>query len=180
MGASVASKMLGPDGQKTLAPSGATVVAQQFTADPIALGRIATGLLDVLPVKVQPTAEYAFMRQTTRTNNAAVVAEGAVKPTTALSVTRVEQSLQVVTHLSEGVPRFWLLDNIALEEFVDAELSYGLGWRSKRKSSQISTAPAEFRRKPIRRRCLRRCAKASQRSRLALLTGRDCFASQRF
>ena len=42
-------------------------------------------------------------------------------------MTRVEQSLQVVAHLSDGVPRFWLLDNTALEEFVDAELSYGLG-----------------------------------------------------
>jgi HK97 family phage major capsid protein len=127
MGASVASKMLGPDGQKALAPSGAAVVAQQFTADPISMGRIATGHLDVLPVKVQPTAEYAFMRQTTRTNNAAVVAEGAVKPTTVLSVTRVEQSLQVVAHLSEGVPRFWLLDNTALQDFIDNELRYGLG-----------------------------------------------------
>ena len=67
------------------------------------------------------------MRQTTRTNNAAVVADGAVKPTSVLSVTRVEQSLQVVAHLSEGVRRFWLLDSTALEEFVDAELRYGLG-----------------------------------------------------
>jgi hypothetical protein len=25
------------------------------------------------------------------------------------------------------VPRFWLLDNTALEEFVDAEMRYGLG-----------------------------------------------------
>jgi HK97 family phage major capsid protein len=129
LGASVASKMLGSDGlgAKALAPSGAAVVAQGFTSDPIALGRIATGLLDVLPVKVQPTAEYAFMRQTTRTNNAAVVADGAVKPTSPLGVTRVEQSLAVIAHLSEGVPRFWLLDNTALEQFIDNELRYGLG-----------------------------------------------------
>lgn len=57
----------------------------------------------------------------------AVVAEGAVKPTSVLSVTRVEQSLQVIAHLSEGIPRFWLLDSTALEDFVDAELRYGLG-----------------------------------------------------
>ncbi len=57
VGAAVASKMVGEYGQKALAPSGAAVVAQQFAADPIPLGRIATGLLDVLPVKVQPTAE---------------------------------------------------------------------------------------------------------------------------
>ncbi len=127
MCAGVASKMVGEYGQKALAPSGAAVVAQQFAEDPIPLGRIATGLLDVLPVKVQSTAEYAFMRQGTRTNNAAVVAERAVKPTSVIGVTRVEQSLQVVAHLSEGVPRFWLVDNAAVEAFVDAELRYGLG-----------------------------------------------------
>ena len=127
MGAGVASKMVGEYGQKALAPSGAAVVAQEFAEDPIPLGRIATGLLDVLPVKVQPTAEYAFMRQGTRTNNAAVVADGAVKPTSVIGVTRVEQSLQVVAHLSEGIPRFWLVDNAAVEPFVDTELRYGLG-----------------------------------------------------
>ena len=36
------------------------------------------------------------MRQTVRTNNAAVVAEGAVKPTSVYTLTRVEQSLAVV------------------------------------------------------------------------------------
>ena len=64
------------NGQKALAPSGAAVVSQEFSEDPIPLGRIATGLLDVLPVKVHTTPEFAYMRQTTRTNNAAVVAEG--------------------------------------------------------------------------------------------------------
>jgi hypothetical protein len=42
------------------------------------------------------------------------------------SVVRVEQSLVVVAHLSEGIPRFWLLDVNALQAFVDAELHYGL------------------------------------------------------
>ena len=32
-----------------------------------------------------------------------------------LSVTRIEQSLAVVAHLSEGIPRYWLLDSSALE-----------------------------------------------------------------
>lgn len=90
MAATVATKMLGSDGQKALAPSGAAVVAQEFSADPIPLGRIATGLLDVLPVKVHTSPEFAYLRQTTRTNNAAVVAEGAVKPTSVIGVTRIE------------------------------------------------------------------------------------------
>lgn len=124
----VAGSMLGAEsGTKALAPSGATVVGQEFKPDPIALGQVATGLLDVLPVQQHASAEYAFLRQTTRTNNAAVVAEGAVKPTSVLGLTRVEQTLAVIAHLSEGIPRYWLLDTASLETFIDSELTYGLG-----------------------------------------------------
>ena len=49
LGTQVAAKML-PDGTKALAPSDAAVVGQEFQADPVALGQVATGLLDVLPV----------------------------------------------------------------------------------------------------------------------------------
>lgn len=127
MAGGIANRMLTGDfGAKALAPTGATVVPQAFTPDPVALGRAATGLLDVLPVRTQASAEYAFLRQTTRTNNAATVADGATKPTSVLGLTRVEQTLAVVAHLSEGVPRYWVADNDALESFVNAELEYGL------------------------------------------------------
>lgn len=127
MAGGISNRMLSGDmGQKALAPSGATVVAQGFTEDPIALGRAATGLLDILPVQVQPTAEYAFLRQTARTNNAAVVADGDPKPESVLGLTRVEQSLAIVAHISKGVPRYWVADNAALEQFVASELEYGL------------------------------------------------------
>ena len=76
----------------------------------------------MLGVKTHTTAEYAFLRQTARTNNAAVVAEGATKPTSVYSVIRVEQSLAVVAHLSEGIPRYWLLDTTSLETFKKASL----------------------------------------------------------
>ena len=127
MGSKSAIQLLGPDGSKALAPSGAVVVGQEFEADPIALGRVATGLLDVLPVKQHDSPEFSYMLQGTRTNNAAVVAAGAVKPTTVLGLTKVDKTLAVVAHLSEGVPRYWLLDNESLEEFVDNELHFGLG-----------------------------------------------------
>ncbi len=120
MGAGVARNMLGDGvgGTKALAPSGAAVVSQEFEPDPIPLGQVATGLLDVLLVKMHGSPEYAFMRQSTRTNLAAVVSEGALKPTSVLGVTRVEQSLAVIAHLSEGTPRYWLSDNDALQAFV--------------------------------------------------------------
>ena len=95
-----------------------------MTRSPLVRSRRA--LLDVLPVKQHASTEYAYLRQTVRTNNAAVVAEGATKPTSVYSVTRIEDALVVVAHLSEGIPRFWLLDNSALETFVENELQYGL------------------------------------------------------
>jgi HK97 family phage major capsid protein len=125
MAASLA-RNIRPDGQKALSPSGSAVVGQEFAADPVALGQPATSLLDVIPVIQHATPELSYLRQTTRTNNAAVVAAGALKPTSVYSVTRIESSLSVIAHLSEGIPRYWLLDNTALETFLDGELRYGL------------------------------------------------------
>src|SRR6476646_1237350 len=76
-------------------------------------------LLDLLPTKQHTSAEYVYLRQSVRTNNAAIVAEGAAKPTSVYSVVRIENSLQAIAHLSEGNPCYWLLDNQALEQFVD-------------------------------------------------------------
>jgi HK97 family phage major capsid protein len=125
--ADLAVKIL-PDGlsSKALAPSGSAVVAQEFRPDPIALGKPAHSLLDVLPVQAHDTAEFAYLRQSVRTNNAAVVEEGEVKPTSVYSVVRVEESLSVIAHLSEGVPRFWFVDNAAVQGFLAVELDYGL------------------------------------------------------
>lgn len=111
---------------KALASSGAAVVAQEFRPDPIALGQPATGLLDVLPTVGHSTAQYAYLRQSTRTNNAAVVADGAVKPTSIYSVTEVTNSLSVIAHLSEGIPHYWMADNGLLQGFITNELHYGL------------------------------------------------------
>lgn len=61
-----------------------------------------------------------------RTNLASVVAEGAVKPTSTYTLVRVEDKLDVVAHLSEAVPRFWIADNVALEQFLTNEMTYGL------------------------------------------------------
>ena len=131
MSEDAARKILAPDftGQtKAIAPSGSVLVGQEFQADPIALGRVAQGLLDVLPVRQHSSPEYAFIRQgaTGRTVNAAVVAPGALKPTSPLGLERVEQSLSVVAHLSELINRYWLLDAPSVAALIDAELRFGL------------------------------------------------------
>jgi hypothetical protein len=112
--------------RKALATSGAAIVGQEFQPDPVALGKPALGLLDVLPTKGHGSPQYAYLRQSTRTNNAAVVADGGTKPTSVYSVTEIANSLSVIAHLSEGIPHYWLSDNPTLTGFLSNELNYGL------------------------------------------------------
>lgn len=127
MGAA-AGRQARPDGSKALVPSGgtSTIVAQEFKPAPIELGKTGTKLLDVLPAQVHGSPTWKYLRQTVRTNNAAVVNEGAVKPTSVYSVAEVDGALVVVAHLSEAIPRYYFVDNSSLEDFVRNELEYGL------------------------------------------------------
>ena len=75
MADAAASKIM-PPGSKALAPSGIAVVGVEFSPDPVALGRPANTLLSVMPVKQHTEPTYGYLRQTVRTSNAAVVAEG--------------------------------------------------------------------------------------------------------
>lgn len=126
--AALATKMLGSDGlrSKALAPSGSAVVGQEFRPDPVALGKPAHSLLDLLPVSPHDTAEFSYLRQTVRTNNAAAVPDYQLKPTSVYSVERIEDKLEVIAHLSEPVPRHWFIDNEALTGFLANELDFGL------------------------------------------------------
>lgn len=94
-----------------------------------------------MPVKVPGQPEFAYLRQTVRTNNAAVVAEGAAKSTSVYSLTRSEDKPDVVAHLSEGVPRYWFTDNVPsisarlqLREAIAFALSDDSGLCTKRLS----------------------------------------------
>jgi hypothetical protein len=97
MGGTAATKIRanGPDGAKALATSGTVVTEQTFTPDPVALGKPALSLFDVIPVTAHATDQFAYLRQSVRTNAAAVVAEGAVKPTSIYTVVRIEDRLDV-------------------------------------------------------------------------------------
>jgi HK97 family phage major capsid protein len=112
---------------KAVAPSGAATVDQEFTRDPVAMGMPAVSLLSVLPVKKHTMSPaFAYLRQSVRDNAAAVVAEGDTKPTSVYSVEKVEGQLDVIAHLSEPIPRYWVIDNDALQTWLSNELGYGL------------------------------------------------------
>lgn len=115
-----------PQGQKALATGFGVFVDPEFTRTPIPIGRPATSLLDLIPVQRHGQPAYSYLRQSVRTNNAAVVAEGATKPTSTYSIIKVDGALSVIAHLSEPVPRYWFEDAAALRPFMSDELAYGL------------------------------------------------------
>ena len=125
MSSDAASKIM-PAGQKALAVSGTAVVAQGFAVDPVALGQPPTSLLSVLPVQQQTSPQFAYLRQSVRTNAAAIVPEGTAKPVSTYTVVRVEDKLDVIAHLSEPVPRYWFSDEPSLQQFLNSELAYGV------------------------------------------------------
>lgn len=112
---------------KALITEGSQVTPAQTLTSPVSMAQPATGLLDLLPVRfLDGGTEYTYLTQTTRTNNAAPVAQGALKPTSAYKLERVSRNLQVIAHLTEPIPEYWLADEPALEQFVTSELGYGL------------------------------------------------------
>ena len=49
-----------------------------------------------------------------------------MKPTSTYSVVRVTDQLDVLAHISEALPRMWVADSPALQQFLTNELTYGL------------------------------------------------------
>lgn len=113
---------------RALVASGSTLApAELLDNSPVDMGKPATALLDVLPVRTVETGEYSYLRQTTRTNNAAPVAVSATKPTSVFTLTRINGTLQVVAHLSEPIHEPWLSDVRSLEQFIESEMAAGIG-----------------------------------------------------
>ncbi|HJC29578.1 MAG TPA: phage major capsid protein [Candidatus Dietzia intestinigallinarum] len=113
------------DGQKALIAGGtatATVIARDVAGQP----QLPTSLLETIAVVGLDSPVYRYLRQTTRANNADVVAPGALKPTSSVGLTPVEDHLRVVAHLSEGLNKYDLLDTRNLQAFVQNELHWGL------------------------------------------------------
>jgi hypothetical protein len=55
-----------------------------------------------------------------------VVNEGAVKPTSTYTIVPIDNTLSVIAHLSERVPKYWFDDAASLRPFMQEELAYGL------------------------------------------------------
>lgn len=113
-------------GMKALLTTGSVPVSVPLNPDPVRDPVRPRHLREIIPSIANETGQYSYLRQTARTNNAAPVAEGAVKPTSVLTLERVDSLISTIAHLSEPIPRQQLDDAQLLRQFVDQELRYGL------------------------------------------------------
>lgn len=122
----------GARGVKALLAEGSSASPKVLDGGIVAQGRPAASLLDVLPVIVSEaqgdggSPVYSYLRQVLRTENAAPVAKGALKPTSAYGLTRIDSRLKVVAHVSEALDVYDLRDNAGLERFLQFEMAAGV------------------------------------------------------
>lgn len=122
---SLARKVIGTEGAKALLAAGSRSTGVVMLPEVHEMGRPPVSILDVLPAR-QVAPNYSFLQQTTRTNNAAPVAEGGTKPTSVYTVTEKPAKLEVIAHVSEQIASYTLADNSNLEQFVNDEMLHGL------------------------------------------------------
>lgn len=108
-------------GAKALDPTGSITLPPAWDGGIEAFSR--RSLLNLFPRRpLTDTDRFAFLRQTVRDNQAAAVEKGKIKPTSVVSLERVEDRVRTVATLSEPIPRQDLADIASLEEFLDVEL----------------------------------------------------------
>lgn len=103
-----------------------TAVTVPLSAAPIADGRAARFVFQLINVETAPAGVFSYLQQTVRTTNAAVVPVGTLKPTSVYTVARIDETTKVIAHLSEPVDRFLVQDAPLLRRFLNEELLYGL------------------------------------------------------
>lgn len=81
-----------------------------------------TRLLDLIPRKPLTGNTFEYPVQTARTNNAAPVADGGLKPTSVYTVEDREDRARVFAHLSEAIPERLLADHAELARMLDTQM----------------------------------------------------------
>lgn len=109
-----------------LDPSGTVPVSVPLSPLAVTDPRRARFVRELMPNQPAENGHYSYFRQKARTNNAAAVERGALKPTSVYTLERIDDRTRTVAHLSEPIPRQDLEDAALLRQFVDEELRYGL------------------------------------------------------
>lgn len=111
---------------KALLEVGSTAVTIPLATDPVADARQARFVFQLSPSSEAEGGHFAYLQQTARTNNAAEVATGALKPVSVFTLERVNDTTKVFAHVTEPIDRFLLEDAPNLRQFLNAELQYGV------------------------------------------------------
>jgi len=114
------------DGFKALVGSGSTAVGLPINLPPVPETQRVDFIRQLIPTENTLDGAFGYIKQTLRTNNAAVVPEGTRKPTSEYTVVRIDDRVDTIAHLSEPIPRQYLDDARMLRKFVDDELRHGL------------------------------------------------------
>ncbi|MFJ4879345.1 HK97 family phage prohead protease [Streptomyces sp. NPDC088745] len=125
-GAQVVAGLGGPQGYKGVLANGTVAVDVPLDPEPVRSDIPVLSLRQLMPNVRNTTGRFAYLRQTVRTNNAAVVAHGAKKPTSLYTLARVDDRVRTIAHLSEPIAKQDLDDIGLLRTFIDQEMRLGL------------------------------------------------------
>lgn len=125
-GDAVVKAATGGETFKALVGSGSTAVGLPINLPPVPETQRVDFIRQLIPTENTLDGAFGYIKQTLRTNNAAVVPEGTRKPTSEYTVVRIDDRVDTIAHLSEPIPRAYLDDARMLRKFVDDELRHGL------------------------------------------------------
>lgn len=119
------AKTVGQFGAKALTTGGIDVpaVVGPIVGKPVEPQRLIDLLIDRQKLSGN---EFSYLRQTVRTNNAAAVADNALKPTSTYTFEEIEDRARVYAHLSEPFPLRYLADHRELRSVVVEEMGEDL------------------------------------------------------
>jgi HK97 family phage major capsid protein len=116
---------LGTPGVKSLLDYDSPYTSIPMDPTPYRIEPTPTSFLEILPA-IQRGVVYRYMRQTVRSNNAAPVAPGGLKPTSTYALSPVDGRLHVIAHVSDPMDKYVLSDGPSLTQFVQLEMVEGL------------------------------------------------------
>jgi HK97 family phage major capsid protein len=112
---------------KAITAANAAAVSDRQLDNPDPLPRRTMTIRDLLTVVPTDSGSVDYAKQTTRTNNAAVVAEGATKATSAYVWSIVNAPVRTIAHLAK-LTRQAIDDVKQLQGEVEQEMRYGLSY----------------------------------------------------